>query len=282
MPIYDTKNKESANAGKKVHLFELTYTQPTSAGSTKGTFKAPHRVIAWVHHFPTRTSSRNSRSSTRSPRNGRSRSRPASESFRPAPRTNKPADPKNTAAAATLEELWKLTPEERKIRRTAAANAAYDRSKAGVAKDWSAGPEGRFFVLNHADSKFSLKVTALGGAILDFLDKNFDSIGKAEFVRKPILKLCADSREHQGMRSEGAWWAGTNLEIITYKDEDEGSRARPSVPSPNPFTNIGSMSAMSTSRWPPPIGSSTDSSRRSARRESKTAASSSPSTSTNT
>jgi hypothetical protein len=219
---YESKGKELANAGKKVQLYELTYTEPTSANTTKGTFKAPHRIIAWVHHFPDADIVAQFELLDAVTKKRQAEIDACLKSFRAAQKTNKPADPKNTAAAATLEELWKLTPEERKIRRTAAANAAYDRAKAGLDKEWSVGPEGRFFVVNHADAKFATKVTTLGNAILEFLDKNFDAIGKPEFVRKPILKLCADTHEFQGMRSEGSWWAGTNLEIITYKDEDEG------------------------------------------------------------
>lgn len=144
------------------------------------------------------------------------------KSFKSIPRAEAAKNAPKTAISS-FEELQKLTPEERKSRRVAMAEAAYAKVKAGMPQGWTASFEGRFYVLSHTDQKFVAKITGLGTAIFDWLDKNLEFIGKGEFVRKPILRICAESVEYQGLRRSEFWWGGTNLEIVTYKDEDDGS-----------------------------------------------------------
>lgn len=146
----------------------------------------------------------------------------AFRSFKSIPRTenNKNAPPRT--AMSSLEDLLKLTPEERKTRRVAMADAAIAKLKTVLPDGWTASPEGRFFVLNHSDQKFMLRVVAQGNAIFDWLDKNLDFIGKGEFVRKPLLRIFADSQESRSAGASEMWVGGSNLEIVMYKDEDDG------------------------------------------------------------
>ncbi|MFN0207509.1 MAG: hypothetical protein ACKVS6_14480 [Planctomycetota bacterium] len=148
------------------------------------------------------------------------------KSFRIIPRSASAASGK--AGKLTSDEMLKLTPEERKSRKLAIAEAAYAEAKRKLPEGWRAEHQGKFFILNHSDEKFSLKMTNHGDAVLAWLDKNFDFIGKGEFVRKPILRICKDSAESTAF-GFGRWSFDPKVakqpmqEIVVYKDEDDGS-----------------------------------------------------------
>jgi hypothetical protein len=152
------------------------------------------------------------------------------KSFRIIPRSGAKAA-KTGASALTPGEMQKLTPEERKARKQTLADAAFQQARAKLPEGWRAEPQGRFFLLNHSDEKFALKMTGHGDAVLGWLDKNLEFIGKGEFVRKPILRICKDSQEEQSFRTGGRTGefrltTAPPVEIVSYKDEDDGIASR--------------------------------------------------------
>lgn len=213
---YESENKETPFGSTKVHFNDIHV-----AAVDNATSRAARRIVSWTYHLQDVDVVAQFEIVESAYAKRQIEADNTFRSFKTVARAEATKTPAKTTNSS-FEELQKLTPEERKTRRAAMADAAYAKAKSSLPPGWTAGPEGRFFVLNHADQKFMLRVVNQGNAIFEWLDKNFDFIGKGEFVRKPILRICSDSVEHRSTKSADFWWGGTNLEIITFKDEDDG------------------------------------------------------------
>ena len=111
-----------------------------------------------------------------------------------------------------------MTPEERKEQRQIAERRAHEVATEGLPEDWEVQKYGNITVLNHSTDKHAKAVVDQAEAMLEWLDEEFGYIGPDEYVRSPIIRICADLEEAQRFMSGTSWWqAGTRLEITTYK-----------------------------------------------------------------
>ncbi|MBL8695683.1 MAG: hypothetical protein JNJ88_16445 [Planctomycetes bacterium] len=186
----------------------------------KLTSNGPRRVTTWVYHLPDLDIAVQFETLENAFEKRENEILSALKSFKTiAKAAANPAEKAPADAAVSYEDLKKLTPEERKVRRQAMADATAKQLSAKLPNGWSAQPMGRFFVLSHVDQSYAQKVVEQGDAILAWLDKNLEYFGKGEFVRRPVLRIFKDQEEFRSYRG-GLWWGGSNLEIVTYKDND--------------------------------------------------------------
>jgi hypothetical protein len=140
-------------------------------------------------------------------------------SFKSIPRTGGALYEPATAGTA---ELWsdqdKLTPDERKARRQGMEQKSHEKAAKNVPDGWVAKKIGRFMVLNHADEKFAKAVVEQAEAVWSWLDATFPFVGKDEYVRAPILRICKDWQEQSAFMRGGDWFSRNDLEITTCQD----------------------------------------------------------------
>ena len=113
------------------------------------------------------------------------------------------------------------TPAERTKQRKEEEAIHHRKAAEAVTDTWKVKRMGRFLVLNHADAKYAKKTVAHAEAIWKWLDKNFAYIGPDEYVRSPVLRICADRDEENAFRSGTSW--GSSYEIVTHQDKGSGS-----------------------------------------------------------
>lgn len=114
-----------------------------------------------------------------------------------------------------------MTLAERTKSRAESEKEEHRKASEAVTDDWEVKKMGRFLVLNHADRKYAKKTVAHAEAIWDWLEANFDYVGKGEYVRHPILRICKDRDEERAFLDGTSW--GQNLEIVTHQDKGSGS-----------------------------------------------------------
>lgn len=123
---------------------------------------------------------------------------------------------------STGSELWvdesKLTKEERKAHRQGLEQKAYDKVQKTAPAGWKVVKMGRFLVMNHADEKFAKTVVDQCEAVWGWLDKTFPFVGEGEYVRSPIIRICANQDEYEGFFKGGDYFSVNDLEITTYQD----------------------------------------------------------------
>ena len=105
-------------------------------------------------------------------------------------------------AAAKGEKLdftdeAKLGAAERKERRLASEKLAHDKAKSTVTQGWQVLPAGRVLVLSHADEKFARRIADEAEAVVKWCEATFPFVGPEEYVRKPVLRVCADFNEYR-------------------------------------------------------------------------------------
>jgi hypothetical protein len=84
--------------------------------------------------------------------------------------------------------------------------------------DWTHAVMGRFLVLNHADKKNAKKVVAQLEAMYKWLEKTFPYLGPEEYVRQPIVRICANWEEESSFQ-RGGGWSFVYIEILTHKSD---------------------------------------------------------------
>jgi hypothetical protein len=112
----------------------------------------------------------------------------------------------------------KLTPEERKAKRQGMEQKAHDKAAKNLPEGWTAKKMGRFLVLNHADEKFAKAIVDQAEAVWSWLDATFPFVGKDEYVRSPILRICKNEAEMVAFFRSGDWFGMNDLEITTCQD----------------------------------------------------------------
>ncbi len=148
-------------------------------------------------------------------------------SFKEVPRTMGPL----TAAAGadgggffiSLLAMRTGSPAERKEKRLASEMALHARAKKSLPPSWRAKEHARFLLLYDTDEGFADKVAESAAGLLEWAEKELGFIGPGEYVRRPVLRICASRAEKEslqrGERSSESWGFDSGHEIVTCKDE---------------------------------------------------------------
>ena len=125
----------------------------------------------------------------------------------------------------TISMMEEGTPAQRRERRVASELQRRERARSTLPEGWTASTMGRCFVLNHTDERHAKKVVEQIDALLGWLDETLPFIGPDSYVREPIVRICADSKEHdsynRGRMGGGGWSISAGGEIVTYKDTQD-------------------------------------------------------------
>ncbi|HEX6886024.1 MAG TPA: hypothetical protein VF530_21800 [Planctomycetota bacterium] len=150
----------------------------------------------------------------------------ALRSFRTIPRTHGPLPTEAGTADGlfiSFSSMRKGTPAERKERRQASELALHARAKRSLPPGWQVRDHERFLLLFNTDPGAADKVAAAGAALLAWADESLGFIGKEEYVRRPILRVCATTEEKEslqrGVHASDSFGFEWGLEIVTCKDE---------------------------------------------------------------
>jgi hypothetical protein len=128
-----------------------------------------------------------------------------------------PLDQSRTLGWITIGEMDEGDAAQRRKTRMEAELLYREKVLASLPDDWSAKQVGRCFVVSHVDDKYGKRVAAQATAVLNWLDKNMSFIGPDEYVRGPVLRICADQEEEWSFRKGGDGWFTTGIEIVTHK-----------------------------------------------------------------
>lgn len=147
-------------------------------------------------------------------------------SFKIIPRTlaGVGGDASTLPAYISIQSMNEGAPEERKVKRLESQQRIHDEALATLADDWTHDEIGHFLVLNHSDERYAERIAEQGDMVIEWLEEMFEFVGPEEYVRKPILRICADDDEERSFArgrvsgTSGAWY-GIGLEIITHKDD---------------------------------------------------------------
>ncbi|MFK7740549.1 MAG: hypothetical protein AB8H80_09500 [Planctomycetota bacterium] len=95
---------------------------------------------------------------------------------------------------------------------------------------WAMSESKHFFVVSHADKKFSEKMVKGAELFYTWCEKRFGELGE-DYVRRPVLRLCKDFDEYKAFHfdsSNSTGWAlsGADQEIGTYFDTSNGNSGR--------------------------------------------------------
>jgi len=115
-----------------------------------------------------------------------------------------------------LLNMEDLTPAERTKRRKQLENSAHEKAGKGLPADWKVKEMGGFLILNHSDDKQAKRVVQQSKALFSWLEKTFPYVGKGEYVRSPIIRICKDLDEEMAFRT-GTTWGGPGIEVTTHK-----------------------------------------------------------------
>ena len=108
------------------------------------------------------------------------------------------------------------TPQDRMKTRKAVEENQRKKAQENLPEDWIVKEMSRYLVLNHADKKHAKKVVNQVDAMFKWLDKTFPYVNPEEYVRAPIIRICANVEEERSFQ-RGSSWSFTNIEILTHK-----------------------------------------------------------------
>jgi len=109
------------------------------------------------------------------------------------------------------------SPEERKVLRLTIEKEQHEKALANLPEDWTSDDQKEFLVLSHVDKRHTKEIVDQISNMFHWLAKNFDYVGSEEYVRRPIVRICASNEELRLFQSGGGW-SFTNIEILTCYD----------------------------------------------------------------
>lgn len=115
----------------------------------------------------------------------------------------------------------KLTPEQRKTRRVESEKTAHRKAKATVTEGWDVLQVGRFLILSHSDAKFAQRVGEQAEAVFKWCESTFPFVGTNEYVRQPVIRICANQDEERSFFGGGSFFVfGDRMpEIVMHNDQ---------------------------------------------------------------
>jgi len=120
----------------------------------------------------------------------------------------------------TFEDMTQGTPQERRKKRMESELQHREQVQASLPDGWEAEQVGKCFVVRHVDKRYAEDLVEQVEAVLAWLDATLPFVGPEEYVREPILRICASRDEENAFRRGGdGWYVGT--EIVTCRDRDD-------------------------------------------------------------
>jgi len=127
----------------------------------------------------------------------------------------------NDGFTITIRDMETGTPKERRSKRVESQEQLHRRAIERLPKEWEDMKTKGLLILSHTDKKYAQRVGVHCALLLQWFDKTFPYVGKGEYVRAPIIRVCKDNEENgafsRGVNSGGGWWFGTGGEIVTNK-----------------------------------------------------------------
>jgi hypothetical protein len=205
------KEEESKVGDIAVTCYEIKVEKNVSDG--------PKHMVTWVYHVPDVDVAVQFEVLENSVEKIRGEVATCLRSFKSIPRSGGALyEPSTPGAVELWSDLDKLTSDERKIRRQGMEQRSQDKAAKSVPQGWSAKKIGRFMVLNHADEKYAKDVVEQAEAVWAWLDATFPFVGKDEYVRAPIIRICKNWEEEQAFAHGGDAFSVNDLEITTCQD----------------------------------------------------------------
>lgn len=125
----------------------------------------------------------------------------------------------------TIREMDEGPPADRRTKRMESQKQLQERAIRQLPSDWEHYDVDGILVLSHTDQKYALRVGKHAKLFLKWLDDTFPYIGKGEYVRQPIVRVCGSEEEERsfsrGVRGGEGWYFSSGDEITTHKS-DEG------------------------------------------------------------
>ena len=116
----------------------------------------------------------------------------------------------------------KLAPDKRKERRLSSEKVAHEKAAKTVTEGWQVLQIGRFMILNHADEKFARRLGEQAEAVFKWCETTFPFVGPEEYVRQPVIRICASQDEERSFFGGGTFFFfGSSMpEIVTHDDQE--------------------------------------------------------------
>jgi hypothetical protein len=216
--FYVSEREEGTSNGLPVTKLEIKVEKLASTG--------PKRIVTWIYHadgvdFAVQAEMLEDAYAKR-----KSTVLSTLRSFKTIPRTHGPL-PTGSATDGSVfisfSAMKKGTPAERREKRLQSERALHARAKESLPPGWQAKEHERFLLLFNTDPGSADKIAAAGAALLAWAEETLGFMGSDEYVRRPILRVCATEAEKEslqrGVRSSSSWGWDTGLEIVTCKDE---------------------------------------------------------------
>lgn len=146
------------------------------------------------------------------------------KSFKLLPRTKGQAAA--TGGDVVIDDVTKLTPEERARRRLEKFDRALQTEVARLPEGWTTKRSTNFVALTHADAKYTQRVLDQAEVVRAWLDKAFGWYG--EGIPGPVMiRICKDSDEERAYRdtSGASGWFSEKAEITMSRDISSGKQS---------------------------------------------------------
>jgi hypothetical protein len=112
-----------------------------------------------------------------------------------------------------------LSPEERAKHRRSQQDREWTRLIAALPEGWEVLEIDGVRVATASDEKHAKKVVERIVAVTEWLDDAFPDVGPAEFVRKPLVRICKDrEEEYRFLSGSGGFWLN-RTELVTHKSD---------------------------------------------------------------
>ncbi len=120
----------------------------------------------------------------------------------------------------SIEMLDRGTSEERAETRQRSAETTHAQVIAGLPADWDYEQRDSLLLVYHCDKKSAQRIADHTEALYNWFDDTFEYVGKGEYVRPPVLRVCADSDEQRSFSTgRGGGFFSSGIEVVTHKDQ---------------------------------------------------------------
>jgi len=210
---YVSAEEEDEVDGVPVTQYEIKVEKLTMSG--------PKRIVTWVYHMDDVDLAVQFIVLENAYDDHKRDIRACLKSFKKIARTKGSLTPAVTGGPRKYVNEEKLSKKEREEHRKREEERLHQKNIKSLPDDWKVKEMGPFLVLLHGDEKYAKDVVKQAEAIWKWLDKEFGFVGKGEYVKRPIIRICKDGDEERAFLSGTAW--GSGIEIVTHKDPGSGS-----------------------------------------------------------